>query len=215
MSCALLPARWHLRTPAVTAGVLLRSLADTQRGSDLSSCPVAVPAKRIPREGNRHPLCRIILRLPVSLPPWPPHRHRCGSWSPVPSACGTRTPGPRSSGSAGPSAPTRGSWWRCLCSPDGTAPCTSTRRSPTGTAGLQGCGDFVGRLQRVVDGPVPCSVVNHRVSIAPPRVSGSRELTCQTQSRRPVMHANRVSLIAMTLTPSSIVHVAWAVTPWW
>src|SRR6266566_1394261 len=39
--------------------------------------------------------------------------------------------------------------------------------------GLQGCGDFVGRLQRVVDGPIPCSVVNHRVSIAPPRVSGS------------------------------------------
>ena len=25
--------------------------------------------------------------------------------------------------------------------------------------GLQGCNDFVGRLQRVVDGPVPCSVV--------------------------------------------------------
>src|SRR5690242_13070265 len=45
--------------------------------------------------------------------------------------------------------------------------------------GLQGCGDFVGRLQRVVDGPIPCSVVNHRVSIAPPRVSGSGELTCQ------------------------------------
>ena len=32
--------------------------------------------------------------------------------------------------------------------------------------GLQGCGDFVGCLQRVVDGPVPCSVVNHGVSIA-------------------------------------------------
>ena len=48
--------------------------------------------------------------------------------------------------------------------------------------GLQGCGDFVGRLQRVVDGPVPCGVVNQRVSIAPPRVSGSRELTCQTAS---------------------------------
>jgi hypothetical protein len=27
--------------------------------------------------------------------------------------------------------------------------------------GLQGCGDFVGRLQRVVDGPIPCSVVTH------------------------------------------------------
>ncbi len=38
--------------------------------------------------------------------------------------------------------------------------------------GLQGCGDFVGRLQRVVDGPIPCGVVNHRVSIAPPRVFG-------------------------------------------
>ena len=35
--------------------------------------------------------------------------------------------------------------------------------------GLQGCGDFVGRLQRVVDGPVPCSVVNHGASIAPLR----------------------------------------------
>jgi hypothetical protein len=43
--------------------------------------------------------------------------------------------------------------------------------------GLQGCGDFVGRLQRVVDGPIPCSVVNHRVSIAPPRPSGVLELT--------------------------------------
>ncbi len=36
---------------------------------------------------------------------------------------------------------------------------------------LQGCGDFVGRLQRVVDGPVPCSVVNHGASIAPLRAS--------------------------------------------
>jgi hypothetical protein len=33
--------------------------------------------------------------------------------------------------------------------------------------GLQGRGDFVGRLQRVVDGPVPCCVVNHAASIAP------------------------------------------------
>ena len=32
--------------------------------------------------------------------------------------------------------------------------------------GLQGCGDFVGRLQRVVDSPVPCCVVNHAASIA-------------------------------------------------
>ena len=38
--------------------------------------------------------------------------------------------------------------------------------------GLQGCSDFVGRLQRVVDGPVPCSVVNHGASIAPLRASG-------------------------------------------
>ncbi len=38
--------------------------------------------------------------------------------------------------------------------------------------GLQGCGDFVGRLQRVVDSPVPCSVVNHGASIAPLRASG-------------------------------------------
>jgi hypothetical protein len=30
---------------------------------------------------------------------------------------------------------------------------------------LEGCGDFVGRLQRVVDGSVPCSVVNHVASI--------------------------------------------------
>jgi len=41
--------------------------------------------------------------------------------------------------------------------------------------GLQGCGDFVGRLQRVVDGPVPCSVVNHGASIAPLRASGVLE----------------------------------------
>ena len=40
--------------------------------------------------------------------------------------------------------------------------------------GLQGCGDFVGCLQRVVDGPIPCSVVNHRISIAPPHVFGPR-----------------------------------------
>src|SRR5579862_7246118 len=53
--------------------------------------------------------------------------------------------------------------------------------------GLQGGGDFVGRLQRVVDGPIPRSVVNHRVSIAPPRASWARELTCQMASRRPVM----------------------------
>jgi len=31
---------------------------------------------------------------------------------------------------------------------------------------LEGLCDFVGRLQRVVDGPVPCSVVNHSASIA-------------------------------------------------
>ena len=30
---------------------------------------------------------------------------------------------------------------------------------------LKGRGDFVGRLQRVVDGPVPCGVVNHVASI--------------------------------------------------
>ena len=66
--------------------------------------------------------------------------------------------------------------------------------------GLQGCGDFVGRLQRVVDGPIPCSVVNHRVSIAPPRVSGSRELTRQTASRRPVMpHGANLSNSSVTL----------------
>src|ERR1700685_2659308 len=32
--------------------------------------------------------------------------------------------------------------------------------------GLQGCGDFVRRLQRVVDSPVPCCVVDHAASIA-------------------------------------------------
>ena len=31
---------------------------------------------------------------------------------------------------------------------------------------LERCRDFVRRLQRVVDGPVPCSVVNHTLSIA-------------------------------------------------
>ena len=31
---------------------------------------------------------------------------------------------------------------------------------------LECCRDFVRRLQRVVDGPVPCSVVNHVASIA-------------------------------------------------
>src|SRR6266566_2341552 len=34
--------------------------------------------------------------------------------------------------------------------------------------GLQGGGNLVGRLQRVVDGPVSCCVVNHRASMAPP-----------------------------------------------
>jgi len=43
--------------------------------------------------------------------------------------------------------------------------------------GLQGCGDFIGRLQRVVDGPVPCCVVNHVASIARQRASGGRGLT--------------------------------------
>src|ERR1700722_4771999 len=42
--------------------------------------------------------------------------------------------------------------------------------------GLQGRGDFVGRLERVVDGQVPCCVVNHAVSIASQR---SRNLTGQ------------------------------------
>src|SRR5580700_3920488 len=67
--------------------------------------------------------------------------------------------------------------------------------------GLQGCGDFVGRLQRVVDGPVPCCVFNHAASIpsqrsrenSPARVallpastagiasaSGSRPLGCRS-----------------------------------
>jgi hypothetical protein len=31
---------------------------------------------------------------------------------------------------------------------------------------LKGCGDLVGRLQRVVDGPIPCGVVNHTASIS-------------------------------------------------
>jgi hypothetical protein len=43
--------------------------------------------------------------------------------------------------------------------------------------GLQGCGDFVGRLQRMVDGPVSCCVVNHMASIARQRASGGRDLT--------------------------------------
>ena len=38
--------------------------------------------------------------------------------------------------------------------------------------GLKGGSDFVGCLQRVVDGPVPCSVVNHGASIAPLPASG-------------------------------------------
>jgi len=49
--------------------------------------------------------------------------------------------------------------------------------------GLQGCGDFVGRLQRVVDGPVPCSVVNHGASIAPLRASGVLETHLLAASR--------------------------------
>jgi hypothetical protein len=48
--------------------------------------------------------------------------------------------------------------------------------------GLEGCGDFVGRLQRVVNGPIPCSVVNHRVSIAPPRFR--RTIVVTAQARR-------------------------------
>jgi hypothetical protein len=31
---------------------------------------------------------------------------------------------------------------------------------------LERCRDFVRRLQRVVDGPIPCSVVNHVASIS-------------------------------------------------
>jgi hypothetical protein len=38
--------------------------------------------------------------------------------------------------------------------------------------GLQGGRDFVGRFQRVIDGPVPCSVVNHGASMA--RAGGQR-----------------------------------------
>src|ERR1700743_3635403 len=35
---------------------------------------------------------------------------------------------------------------------------------------LEGRGDFVGCLQGVVDGPVPCGVVNHSASILAPRL---------------------------------------------
>jgi hypothetical protein len=31
--------------------------------------------------------------------------------------------------------------------------------------GLKGRSDFIGGLQRVIDGPVPCIVVNHELSI--------------------------------------------------
>jgi hypothetical protein len=34
---------------------------------------------------------------------------------------------------------------------------------------LQGCGDLVGRLQSVVDGPVPCGVVSRAASSHPKR----------------------------------------------
>jgi hypothetical protein len=37
---------------------------------------------------------------------------------------------------------------------------------------LKGCGDLVGRLERVVNSQVPCGVVNHTVSIA--ATGGSR-----------------------------------------
>jgi hypothetical protein len=50
--------------------------------------------------------------------------------------------------------------------------------------GLQGCGDFVGRLQRVVDGPIPCCVVNHVASIARQGASGARELTGRARVSR-------------------------------
>src|SRR5262249_23658595 len=33
---------------------------------------------------------------------------------------------------------------------------------------LQGCGDFVGRLERLIDGPLPGGVVQHMVRIPPP-----------------------------------------------
>ncbi|HEX5295787.1 MAG TPA: amino acid permease [Streptosporangiaceae bacterium] len=39
---------------------------------------------------------------------------------------------PAGIGGSGSALP--GSWWRCSCSPGGTAPCTSTRRSRTATA---------------------------------------------------------------------------------
>ena len=48
--------------------------------------------------------------------------------------------------------------------------------------GLQSCGDFVSRLQRVVDGPIPCCVVNHMASIALHR---SREPAGRASSRYP------------------------------
>jgi hypothetical protein len=38
--------------------------------------------------------------------------------------------------------------------------------------GLQGGGNLVDRLQRVIDGPVSCCVVNHAASIPCPRGHG-------------------------------------------
>jgi hypothetical protein len=39
--------------------------------------------------------------------------------------------------------------------------------------GLQGCRNFVGSLQSLIDGPVPCGVVNHETSIAYQRRPGA------------------------------------------
>src|SRR5579863_4879831 len=73
--------------------------------------------------------------------------------------------------------------------------------------GLQGGGDFVGRLQRLVDGPVPCCVVNHADSIAPlagwrGRAFGPiRELSGTTGTRRIFLAPIRSVYLAKAACP--------------
>src|SRR6266571_4050704 len=83
--------------------------------------------------------------------------------------------------------------------------------------GLQGCGDFVGCLQRVVDGPVPCCVVNHVASIARQRASGGARTyrpgaSCRYPART-IGGGGRADLDSKTSAAAGYVG-PWPLSPW-
>ena len=138
--------------------------AGMRRRRSIPAASVALRRQRYPEQAGGEPsACAVaqgyLLRREIS------------SDSAMRSASMARSPSPRRSRA-------------CLSSlrelPDGLC---EPERSGTGPVfldevGLEGCRDFIGRLQRVVDGQVPRSVVNHEASIAHQLASGSAPAHC-------------------------------------